>query len=75
MVFQAGANDLLAVIQILGADEPDHAIDQQRFERACCCLGTRVAVCLVNTVMRVALQRNALPGLKQHHVVATAAAR
>jgi hypothetical protein len=34
VVFQAGADDLLAVVEILGADEADDGVDQQRAKRA-----------------------------------------
>lgn len=30
--FQAGVNDLLAVVQILGADKADHCVDRKRIE-------------------------------------------
>ena len=30
MVFETGAHDLLAIVEILGADEADHGIHQHR---------------------------------------------
>jgi len=45
MVLQAGPDDLLAVIQIFGADEADHAVDQQRIEGAGHGIGRASQVC------------------------------
>ena len=45
VVFQAGADDLLAVVQILGADEADDGVDQQRMELAGHGIGAGFEVC------------------------------
>ena len=74
MIFQAGARDLLAVVEIFRTDEADHAVDQERVERTRHRVGARLQRLLVDTVMRVGGERAALPGLEIHHVVADGAA-
>ncbi|MNT08885.1 hypothetical protein D3C72_1436430 [compost metagenome] len=74
MVLQPGADNLLAVVQVFGADEAHHGVDQQRRERARHRVGTRLHGLLVDAMMRVGRQRAALPGLEIHHVVAHGAA-
>ena len=51
MVLEAGADDLLAVI--LGADEADDGIDQQRLELARDRVGARLQSLLVDVVVGV----------------------
>ena len=53
MVFQPGANDLLAVVRILEANEADHGVDQQRAELERHRLGPRFTGLLVHAVVRV----------------------
>ena len=59
---------------VLGTDEPDHAVDQQRSECASHGVGARLDGLLIHAVMRIGGQRTALAGLEVHHVVADRAA-
>ena len=61
VVFQAGADDLLAVVEILGADEADHGVDEQRLEMAGNGVGAGLAGLLVDAVVGVGRER-ASPG-------------
>ena len=74
MIFQAGADDLLAVVEILGADEADDSIDQKRFEGAGDGVGAGFDGLLVDAVMGVGGQCSPLPRLEIHDVVADGAA-
>ena len=74
MILQAGADDLLAVVEIFRPDEADHGVDQQRPEAARHRIGARLQRLLVDAVMRAGGERAALAGLEIHHVVADAAA-
>jgi hypothetical protein len=53
MILEAGAGDLLAVVQVLRANEAHHAVDQQWRE----CPGHSVGACLdrllIDAVMRI----------------------
>ena len=53
MIFQPGADDLLAVIQIFGPDEADDRIDQQRRKLAGDRIGPRLAGLRIDAVMGV----------------------
>ncbi len=74
MILQAGAHDLLAVVEIFRPDEADHRIDQQRSEFSRHRVGARLERLLVDAVMGIGGQRAALTGLEIHHVVADGAA-
>ena len=74
MIFESGADDLLAIVQILRADKADHGIHQQRLELARDRVGARFAGLLIDAVMRIGGQRAALAGLEIHHVVADGSA-
>ena len=52
MVFQAGAGDLLAVVEIFRPDETDHGVDQQRLVAPRDRVGARLQRLLVDAVMR-----------------------
>ena len=56
VVLQPGANDLLAVIQVLRPDETDHAVDQQRLKRPSDSVGSGFHRLLIDTVMRICRQ-------------------
>lgn len=45
MVFQTGADDLLAVVQRLRADTAHHRISQERLELTHDCISPALAVC------------------------------
>ncbi len=74
VVFQACADDLLAVVQVLGADEPDHRVDQERLEMACHGIGAGFAGLLVDAVVGIGRQGAALAGLEVHEVLPQGAA-
>ena len=70
VVLQAGADDLLAVIKVFGADEADDGVGQQRLERARDAIGAGLAGLLVHAVVGAGGKRAALAGLEVHDVVA-----
>ncbi len=70
VVFQAGADDLLAVVQVLGTDEADHGVHQERLEVTSHRIGAGLAGLLVDAVVGVGRERAALAGLEVHQVVA-----
>src|SRR5262249_11511361 len=74
MVLEAGADDLLAVIEIFGADEADHAVDEQRLKRAGDRIATRLAGLLIDAVMGAGRECGALAGLEIHQIVTDGAA-
>jgi hypothetical protein len=74
VVFQAGTDDLLAVVEVLGADKTDHGVDQKRFEMAGHRVGAGLAGLLVEAMVRAGRERTALAGFKVHEVVAEGAA-
>ncbi len=74
VVFEAGAHDLLAVVQILGSDEADHRVHQHGLEVARDGVGAGLAGLLVDAVMGVGGERAALAGFEVHDVVAEVAA-
>ena len=61
MILEAGADDLLAVVEIFRADEADDGIDQQRLERARDRVGARFQRLLVDAVMRIGGEREPWP--------------
>src|SRR3974390_1253267 len=73
MVLEAGANDLLAVVEVLRADEADHSIDQQRIEGPPTRVGPRLASLLIDAAIRIGRERRSLPGFEIHHVAADTA--
>jgi hypothetical protein len=56
VIFQPGANNLLAVVEILRTDKADHRIDQQRFKVAGDGVGPRLAGLLIDAVVGVGRQ-------------------
>jgi hypothetical protein len=74
VVFQAGAGDLFPIVEILGADEADDGIHQQRFEGAGDGVGADFAGLLVEAVVRAGGEAGTLAGLEIHAVVADRAA-
>ena len=74
VVLEAGADDLLAVVEVLRPDEADDGVGQQRLERPRHAVGARLAGLLVDAVVGVGGQRAALAGLEVHDVVAEGAA-
>jgi hypothetical protein len=68
VVLEPGAGDLDRVVEVLGADEPDHGVDLV----GVVALGEAVVAGLhdqlVGVVVRVGGQRGALPGLEVHVV-------
>ena len=74
MIFQSGADDLLAVIKIFRADEADHGVDQQRRKGPGNGIGAGLDGLLIDAVMGVGGQRRTLSRFEIHHVVADGAA-
>ena len=74
VILEAGADDLLAVVEVLGPDEPDHRVDEQRPELARHRIGPCLAGLLVHAMVGVGGQGIALSGFEVHHVVAQRAA-
>ena len=70
VILQACADDLLAVVEVLGPDKSDDGIDEQRFEFSRYRISARFERLLIDAVMRVGRERAALTGLKIHDVVA-----
>src|ERR1700721_636875 len=74
MIFQPGADDLLAVVKIFRADEADHGIDQQRREGAGHGIGTGLDRLLVDAEVCSGREGSALASFKKHHIMAEGAA-
>ncbi len=70
VVFQPGADDLLAVVEVFGPDEADHRVDEQRLVAPRQCVGAHLAGLLVDAEVGVGRERAALARLEVHHVVA-----
>nr|ART89803.1 hypothetical protein [uncultured bacterium] len=70
VVFESGADDLLAVVQVLGPDEADDRVGQQWLELACDRVGPRLERLLIDTMMGAGRECRALPGLEVHDIVA-----
>jgi hypothetical protein len=75
MIFEAGAGDLFAVVQVLGPDEAHHRVHQHGSELARDAVGACFEGLLVNAVMRIGRQRRTLAGLEVHDVIAGQAIR
>ncbi len=74
MVLEAGADDLLAVIEIFRADEADDGVDQQRLVGAGDCVGAGLQRLLVDAMMGAGRECRTLAGLEIHDIVAERAA-
>ncbi len=74
VILQAGADDLLAVVEVLGADEADHGVHQQRPEFARHGVGAHLAGLLIDAMVGACRKSTALPRLEIHEVVAQGAA-
>ncbi len=61
MILEPGADDLLAVIEILGADEANDGVDEQRPILACNRIGAGFERLLVDAVVRVGRKRAPCP--------------
>ena len=68
MILQAGAQDLLAVEKILGSDEPDDGVHQQRIISPGDRVGPRFAGLLIDAVVRIGGKRASLSGFEIHDV-------
>lgn len=66
MVFKAGADDLFAVVEILGADEADNGVYEQRGERAGDGIGAAFEGLLIDAMVRVGGEAGALAGFEIH---------
>ena len=75
MVFEAGAEDLLAVVKILGADEADYGVDQHGAIATGDRIGARLQCLLVDSMMGIGGEAAALASLEVHDVVTTGFAR
>ena len=64
VILEGRAGDLRAVLQVLGADEADHGVDQQGLKVPRHRIGARFDGLLVAAVVGVGRQRAALPGLQ-----------
>ena len=70
MIFETGADDLLAVIEIFRADESDDGVDEERAELARHGVGAALDRLLVAAVVGIGRQRAALPARGPHRYVA-----
>src|ERR1700677_1509559 len=70
MVLQPGANDLLAIVEILWSDESHHGIHQHGPVAAGNGVGPGLTGLLVNPVMGIGGKSAALSGFEIHHVIA-----
>ena len=68
VVFEAGAEDLLAVVEVLGADEADDGVDQHGLEVAGDGVGAGFEGLLVDAVVGVGGERAALAGFEVQDV-------
>ena len=68
VVFEAGADDLFAVVEIFGADEADDGVDEHRVEVAGDGVGAGFEGLLVDAVVGVGGERAALAGFEVHDV-------
>src|ERR1700691_3473151 len=68
MVFEAGANNLAFVIEILRADETHNAVYQERIEAPSNAIGARFQRQLVHSVVGVCGERATLTGFEIHDV-------
>src|SRR6266436_4231422 len=69
MVFEASADDLPLVVQILRPDETNDAVDEKRLEGARDSVSSRFKRQLIDSVMRLGRERAALARLEVHRVV------
>src|SRR2546427_10256641 len=68
MIFEARADDLLAVEKILRTDETDDGVDEQRAEFARHRIGAGLHGLLINAEIRLGRECCTLPGLEIHQV-------
>src|SRR6202050_2306106 len=68
VVFEAGANNLAFVVEILRADEAHHAVYQERIEAPSNAIGARFQCQLVHSVVSLCGERAALTGFEIHDV-------
>src|SRR5260370_15509885 len=74
VVFEASANNLLAVIKIFRPDETHDRVDQHGLVAPGNGIGPRLQSLLVAAVMRASREGAALAGLEIHYIVADSAA-
>src|ERR1700730_6489567 len=69
MIFEAGANDLPFIVQILRANEPHYAVHKKRIEHARHAIGAGFQGQLIHAMMRFGGKSAALARLEIHPVV------
>ena len=69
VIFKTGTDDLLAVVQVFGADKTDHGVHQKRLEMSGHGVGAGFAGLLIDTVVSVGREGAALAGFEIHQVV------
>src|ERR1700692_2935019 len=69
MVFEARPDNLPLVVQILGPDEANHAVDQKRLEGAGDGVGSSFERQLINAMVCLSGESAALAGFEVHRVV------
>ena len=74
MVLEPCPQNLFAVVEILGPDEPDDRVDDQRLIVPRDGVRARLARLLVDAVVGVGRERRALARLEVHDIVADCAA-
>nr|GFB79129.1 hypothetical protein [Tanacetum cinerariifolium] len=74
VVFEGRPDNLLAIVEVLGADEADHRIDEQRPEAPGHGVGAGLAGLLVEAVVGIGRERATLAGFEVHHILPQRAA-
>src|SRR6266481_10011 len=69
MVFEASADDLPLVVQILRPDETNDAVDEKMLEGARDSVSSRFKRQLIDSVMRLGRERAALARFEVHRIV------
>ena len=73
MIFKAGADDLLAVVEIFRADKADDCVDEQRLVMPRQRISAGLAGLLIDAEIGIGRQCAALSGLEIHDVIADSA--
>src|SRR5580700_4100173 len=69
VIFQTGANNLAFVVEVLGSDEANDAVYEERIEGASDAVGARFQRQLVHSVVCLCGERATLTSFKVHHVL------